>query len=476
MKTPLSLPNSFIIFVLGATSMLQAGTVTTTNDDTTPGSGSLRAVLAAAVNGEIIDFAPSLNGALITLTHGELPISGLEVTIDARSLPSGISISGNNLSRILNINSESNVTLNNLTLQNGKEVGGNGGALYALGGKLTLLNCTIRDSYANGTGGGLYLGNSIIATLDRCSVTGNEGKDFGGGIYLIGPTSVTIKNSVIAGNRSINGGGIYNLLGNPSISNCTIYGNAGQGLVSVFESVSTVRNSIFWGNRTGAGSVASQQIRNESPATTNVDYSLVEGAAATLHNMNGNLLANSPSFAQPTSASNAPNSSLDVRLMIGTTSINAGDNSSAAGPADRAGFPRIQNVTVDLGAFEGAYITFSVLHPTLTQSGDENHNGITNFMEYAMGVDPSDAGSISALPKISTVDEVSYLISNQRINGLDVNQVWETSTDLSIGSWQPIQPGVNIVIDSSSVPTTGRLESVNRLLDSDTTRFYRQGF
>jgi hypothetical protein len=482
MKTPLSLPNSFIIFALGATSMLQAGTVTTTNDDTTPGSGSLRAVLAAAVNGETIDFAPSLNGALITLTHGELPISGLEVTIDARSLPSGISISGNNASRILNISSGSNVTLNHLTFLNGREdatspgSSGNSGAIQANGGQLNMTRCVVKGSYAKFSGGGLYLGDGIVANLDRCTISGNWGGSFGGGIYMLGAPTITITNTEVSGNRSISGGGIFALSASPTLINSTIQGNSGEGLRGELSSSLTVRNSIIWGNRTGSGSTALQQLRAGSPATANVDYSLVEGTAASLNNLNGTLTSNNPRFVVSAVPANAPTSVADLRLLAGSPSINAGNNAAISQPLDLAGLPRIQDGTGDLGAFEGGYVTFSGLYPSLLPDGDENQNGVTNYVEYASGGDPSGNSIFSVLPTISSSSGFNLLTSNQRINGLDVKTRWFTSTAMDILSWQPLNQGVNYSLDSSAISAPGIQQVVFKILDTDPARFYRQGF
>ena len=65
-------------WLIGLTVMLAAPawrrppTVTNTNDS---GAGSLRAAIAAAANGDTIDFAPALNGQTITLTSGALTIT-----------------------------------------------------------------------------------------------------------------------------------------------------------------------------------------------------------------------------------------------------------------------------------------------------------------------------------------------------------------------------------------------------------------
>ncbi len=475
MKAPLTLPSTIIICVLGSASVLHAGTVTTPVDDLTPGSGSLRAVLAAATNGETIDFAPSLDGALITLVHGELAISGLKVTIDANSLPSGISISGDNTTRILNISSESNVTLSHLTLLDGKENIDSSGALQASGGQLNMTQCVIKDSYARRNGGGIFLLSGIVAKLDRCTISGNRSDDFGGGICLLGTAAVTITNTEITGNSSSNGGGIFVLSASPTLINTTIQGNFGEGIRAELSSTVTIRNSIVWGNRIDSQTLELQQLRPGAAATFDVDYTLVEGSAATRNNLNGTLAANIPKFVTPAIPNLLPTSAADVRLLNGSTSINIGDNSVVSQALDLAGLPRIQGF-VDFGAFEGGYVTFSALHPALLPAGDENQNGISNYVEYALGVNPSGDSAFSAMPIISSGGGFEQLTTQQRINGLDVKTSWITSTTLNTLSWQPMKQDVNYSLESNIVSAPGIQQFIFKLLDTDPARFYRQGF
>ncbi len=479
MKAPLrrvSMMRLVLASFFGSTCFMHAGTVTTANDDPTPGSGSLRALLATAVNGELIDFDSSLNGATISLTNGQLPISGLEVTIDASALQNGIALNGNNASRILNISSGSNVTLKNLTFHHGREANGNSGAIQAQGGQLTMSRCIIRDCFAKFDGGGIHVGSGIVANFEDCSLTRNESQSYGGGLFIIGTTNVTLTNTAITGNRSLFGGGVFALGGGVNFTNCTVQGNAGAGLYGESSSNFFVRNSIIWGNRTGSGGLSIQQLRLGPNASSNVDYSLIEGISATLNNLNGTLLANDPLFVTPAVPANAPNTNADVRLKATSTSINAGSNAVVIQALDLAGAPRIQDGQVDLGAFEGGYVTFSSLHPSLAINGDENQNGISNYVEYALGVDPTGSSAHSALPAMSTNGGFNYLTLSQRINGLDVNGVWTTSTTLDALSWQLMMLGTDYSPESNSLIAPGRQQFVLKLLSSDPARFYRQRF
>jgi len=139
--------------------------------DRSAGDTSLREAIAdAAPSGDTIDFAPSLNGATIDLTLGEIAFNK-DLTIDASMLTQGITIDANDPTpnikngdgiRIFNITG-GDVTLKNLTLQGGDVRNDNGGAVRAVGSvSLELDSVTVRDSSASSDfpsiaqGGGLY--------------------------------------------------------------------------------------------------------------------------------------------------------------------------------------------------------------------------------------------------------------------------------------------------------------------------------
>lgn len=462
--------------------------VTNTADS---GTGSLRDAIASAAGGDVILFDPALDDATIILTSGSLNISDLELTIDASGLPSGIVISGNNSSRIFYISGNlSEVTLSHLTLRDGREAASHGGGLFAAGGQLTMSGCTISDCYALYNGGGAYIGNGIVANLDRCSILGNQSGQFGGGVFLIGALSTAISNSVVAGNRSnsSDGGGISNLTDNPVLTNVTIQGNSGGGIRNFNSSSPILRNCIVWGNSFPSGTTAGAQLKNGSATSFDVDFSLIQGASGPTNfndgnrvtwgtsNLDGNLAGNNPQFVAAVAAASAPSSLSDVRLLSGSTSINEGDSVAMALPVDRAGFPRIQGAAVDLGAYEGGYVTFSGLYPSILPGGDENQNGVSNFVEYALGVDPLGGGAFSAMPSVSSSGGFNFLTSNRRINGLDLSSSWVTSTSMEALSWQEMEQGVNFSLESSVIIGPGIQQLVFKILDGDPARFYRQRF
>jgi hypothetical protein len=472
MKFPLrSITLAIFSSALGASLQLQAGTITVTSTNDS-GTGSLRDAIAAATNGDTIDFAPELNGATITLTSGQqLSITGLQVTIDASALPAGIKISGNSNSRIFSITAGSDVTLNSLELFNGSVTGDNGGGIYALNSELNCINITVRNCFSSGDGGGIWA-NSISGTIDRCSIIGNGSGAYGGGVFFIGATPTSIQNSVISGNRANVGGGIAHLNASPSIINCTIQGNSGAGIRLDLGSAPLLRNTIVWGNRSGAGTIASQQIQigTNLGAEADVNYCLIE---------NGIFPANHPKFvnpATPVDSTTPPSASADLRVFTNSPVLNVGNNGSTSTLLDRAGKTRVQDTTIDLGAFEGGYVTFALLHRVLDPTEDSNGNGISNFIEYASGTDPSGPDNPTARPMISRDGDFNFLTISQRSNSADVIFSWETSTSLENLSWQEMVWGINYTVEATSNPSPDRQQMIIKLLDNDSRRFYRQAF
>ena len=101
------------------------------------GAGSLRAEINAAHNGDTIVFAPNLDGQTITLTKGELLLNK-NLTIAGPS-DQGVTISGNNNSRVFEVAAGTQVNLSGLTINNGlAKAGDGGGILVDAGAVLTL--------------------------------------------------------------------------------------------------------------------------------------------------------------------------------------------------------------------------------------------------------------------------------------------------------------------------------------------------
>ena len=93
--------------------------------------------------------------------------------------------------RLFTMNSNSKLTLINLTLTKGN-LTGNGGLIYNEGGQITIKNCILSNSKGYKNGGAIYNNLGTLNIEDTCFIN-NSAYKYAGVIYTIGQT--TIKNS-----------------------------------------------------------------------------------------------------------------------------------------------------------------------------------------------------------------------------------------------------------------------------------------
>jgi hypothetical protein len=188
------------------------------------GLGSLREAIALAQAGDTIQFDPALANQTITLTSGQLTVNK-NLTIDGAGA-AGLSISGNNTSRVFDVVSNS-FTLRNLAIANGKTTGvgedsAGAGIRTASGTSLIVENSLFQNNSANGTGGGaIFAGfrstNTVIGSrFIGNSSAGNDALDKsergGGAIAVKSESQLTVTGSEFTNNTGINGGAINTLL------------------------------------------------------------------------------------------------------------------------------------------------------------------------------------------------------------------------------------------------------------------------
>ncbi|MGC4015635.1 MAG: DUF3616 domain-containing protein [Luteolibacter sp.] len=204
-------------------------TTATDENNVVPGTGvSLREAVAAALWPDTIGFSSTLNGATLTLTNGELAVdSGL--SIDASTLSSGITVSGNNASRVFNIGAGDAVSLTGLVLTKGSTSAA-GGLIANNGGNVSLLNCTLSNSHA-GTDGGAIANNSGSLALANTTVSGNNAGNRGGGLYSASGT-ITFDHATVTANAAPTGSGLATSGGSANAGNSILAGNNGSANVS----------------------------------------------------------------------------------------------------------------------------------------------------------------------------------------------------------------------------------------------------
>jgi hypothetical protein len=252
-----------LLLALLLPSVAQASTLTVTNTNDS-GTGSLRAALASAQNGDTIVFAPSVTGT-ITLATGTLNVAngvtivgpGANVlTVDnGAPAPNGGVFVINNLS--------APVTLSGLTITGGSIDTTLAGAGVDYGGSqpLTLTGVVVSGNSASNPssggvtadGGGIRDDGSGGLTVKDSTISGNSVSSAssggnGGGIYS--DTSLTLINSTIANNNvtgsgtNADGGGILNTSGTLTVVNATIAGNSAQNGAGGLQMNSAVSSSL----------------------------------------------------------------------------------------------------------------------------------------------------------------------------------------------------------------------------------------
>ena len=287
---------------------------------------------------------------------------------------------------------------------------GNGGGIGNSGGVVTITDSTISNNTAR-IGGGIFNENGVM-NITNSTVSGNIAKPevtysadgyridyygYGGGIFNTTGATLTVTNSTFSGNRadgynaSLNkygGGGIYNFNSSTAtILNSTItnnYGQRGGGIFS-WESLN-LSNTIVAGNIASSRDPQFPVAPYGSPdiyafnEVVGGDYNLLQDTSGyTLsgtHNITG-----LPAMLGPLANNGGPTQT--HALLAGSPAIDAGDpNFNAVNlPYDQrgAGFPRVRNGRLDIGAYEldtyqsGANFTVNTL-----SDGDDGICGSSN--------------------------------------------------------------------------------------------------
>ena len=211
---------------------IDAATAVVTNaSDGDP--GSLRDIIAGAVAGTEITFAPGLAGQTITLTTGDFLIEK-NLEIDASDLIPGLTVSGNDSSRVFRISGGVTLVLNGLTIADGRADGDLGGCLSnANGGTLSLFDSTVKGCSAL-VGGAIS--NMGTLHLENSTVSGNQQGSYGA-ILNLSAAIATVVHSTVSDNHSPNepsvaSGGITNL-GTVNIENSIVAGNTAGYAVDI---------------------------------------------------------------------------------------------------------------------------------------------------------------------------------------------------------------------------------------------------
>ena len=159
----------------------------------------------------------------ITLAGTQLELTDTTGTETITGPTAGVTVSGNNASRVFQVDGLVTAVISGLTISGGNS-GSYGGGLFNYEGTATLTNCTVSGNSANSGGG---VANFGTATLTNCTVSANSSVGMYGGGGVFNTSTATLTNCTLSGNSATgNGGGVKNS-GTATLTNCTVSGNSG---------------------------------------------------------------------------------------------------------------------------------------------------------------------------------------------------------------------------------------------------------
>ncbi len=219
-------------------------TVTNLNDT---GAGSLRQAMLdanATAGADTITFVVPGTITLESMLPAISDVAGL--TIDGGG---AITISGNNAVRVLEVNTNAALVVQNLTITSGR---GYGAAIYNDdGGTVTVMNSTLSGNTGS-RGGGIYNDQGGTVTVTNSTISGNSVDAGGAAIFNTYNSTATVTNSVLSGNSGAHGGAIYNTTSTVTVTNSILSNNSATGTAGgIFNSnrgTVIVTSSTFSGN------------------------------------------------------------------------------------------------------------------------------------------------------------------------------------------------------------------------------------
>jgi CSLREA domain-containing protein len=394
-------------------------TVNTLIDVNNAGDGltTLREAIVAATAGETINF--SVTGTInLNQGNGELlinksltingPGSNL-LTIHAGHGTDGLPNTSDGI-RVFRIESTGgmNATLRDLTISGG-DVAGSGGGVF-IAEAATLDRVVITANAASADGGGVFHQSDDI-TIVRSTLNGNVAGDEGGGLRQNGG-SASISDSTFSNNTAFRGGGIRKGNGGTlQVTNSTISGNSANSVGGGLDLASggairhsTITNNTADANNDGTGQGGGLYATGSAPT---VNHTIIAGnqtktnntgpapevagtISATFSLIGGNaLLAPLADNGGPTRTH---------ALLPGSPAFNSGNpsfNPNTFNPPliyDQrgAGFDRVLNGRIDIGAFEAAAGTFVV--DTFMDESDGNFSAGDFSLREAISLANGAAG------------------------------------------------------------------------------------
>ncbi|MBD2751929.1 choice-of-anchor Q domain-containing protein [Spirosoma validum] len=377
-----------------------------------------------------------------------------------------------------------------------------GGGLYNMNSSPTLRNCVFTGNFALYRGGAIYnvasYTNTSSPTLSNCSFQNNL-SIFGGAIYnesyVGGICNPALTNCSFQSNTATTGGAIFNdayeqSTTNPMFTNCTFrnnfaYDDGGAMYNSGYFAVCTptIINCVAFGN----GETKTFSGFNNGFLTAH--YCLIDQSAFYYAGTN-----NLTIFTFPFLSDN------DSKLKLSSPGINSGSNqlySNAAGPpTDLSGNVRIQNGTIDRGAYETALppdLTAILYVRPSTVNGSQlttlvvdvvELNLVTTSGSFSVRVSKDSKASLSFDPGLTQVDGRSvqngiWSLDNSNPNYyiLTTSQPILAGNKLSFGLTGSLNPGASsgiITVSATVLPSTVVEFRLNNNIDTDKIEYFQQ--
>jgi hypothetical protein len=334
---------------------------------------------------DVIVFDPASVTGPITLggSQLELRLSAAVARVRIDGGDSGVTVDGNNSSRVLQVDAAVQASLDHITVTHGKVMGFGttvfGGGIYNEG-TLTVTRSTFTGNSATSTdfayGGGID--NAGLLTVTNCtlsanSVNGNRGSG-GGGIRNTGVLAVT--NSTFSANSAApisiiggKGGGIYNK-GTVTVTNSTLSANSagsGGGIDNDFGTLGLANTIVASNTSTSSGG---PDINGGVESSSS--YNLIGIADITLHGIsdgvNGNQIGSPDSPIDPRlgALGDYGGPTQTMPLLPGSPALNTGDPGQA-GVADQRG--ALRSGGVNIGAFQASASAIVVTAPATATAG-----------------------------------------------------------------------------------------------------------
>ncbi len=231
---------------------------------------------------------------------------------------------------------------------NGSNPHYDGGGVYSYNNAPEIKNCVFKNNNATYYGGG-YANYYGASQFTNCRFSNNTA--YSGAGFFNFPADATLTNCLIDNNQaSHQGGGIYNQEASITLINNSICNNQsgtiGGGIYNwMSEDIVTINNSVLWGN---SATNSGNQLYNdwEPNGQLLINYSCYANGANDIEGTvsPSNCTNNNPLFVNTAQE--------DFRLLGNSPAVNSGNNSYNATATDIRGQVRIQDVTIDMGAYE----------------------------------------------------------------------------------------------------------------------------